>query len=351
MRDPLVNIIIVTWKQFEYIYECIESVLNCGYPNIKIYLVDNNSKRSDYEELYKRYRLIKNIIFFRKKSNTGFAGGCNYALPHIKKGYIIFLNDDVIVTKNWLKPIIEYMGRNPEVGACQPKIRDMKQPEYFEYAGAAGGFMDVYGYPFCRGRIFFTREKDEGQYNDIVDLVWTSGSCMVTKAEVIKKIGVFDESFFMYGEEADLCWRMNFAGYRLVSIPSSIVYHYGSASMKKFQSHKKVFFHHRNGLILLFKNYTLRELFRYFPIRIFLDFVGFWYYFFNAPSNSFALITGYIHFLYSLPQLLRKRTHAPFKSAMKKRPVYPLYKDSIIIDYFLLKRKKFKQLPFVYKQN
>lgn len=153
MKSPLVNFIIVTWNQFDYIGKCLESILDCNDPNIKIYLVDNNSKRDDYEKLYKKYRYIKNIIFFRLNRNRGFAGGCNFALSRIKKGYIVFLNDDVSVAKNWLAPIVEYMEKNPLVGACQPKIRDMKRREYFEYAGAAGGF---YG---CL-RISFLQRKD-----------------------------------------------------------------------------------------------------------------------------------------------------------------------------------------------
>ncbi|MCL5434771.1 MAG: glycosyltransferase [Patescibacteria group bacterium] len=178
---PLVNIVIITTDQFAFIGECLGSILDSKYKNIQIFMVYNNSDLSKYQDFYKTYKHFKKIKFLRLTKRTGFGGACNYALKKIKKGYVVLLNDDTIVSKNWLNPIINYMEKHPEVGACQPKIRSMRNKAYFEYAGAGGGFMDVYGYPFCRGRIFYTIEKDNGQYDDIVDVVWTSGNCLITK--------------------------------------------------------------------------------------------------------------------------------------------------------------------------
>lgn len=345
MKKPTVNIIIVTTNQFKFVGDCIKTVLNSGYPNIKIFLVDNNSNKTEYDRFYNNYKNIKELNFSRLAKNAGFAHACNHAIKRIKKGYIVFLNDDTMVTKHWLEPVIEYMEKNPEVGACQPKIKDMKRKEFFEYAGAGGGFMDVYGYPFCRGRIFYTVEKDRGQYDDTVNVVWTSGNCMITRVDVIKKVGLMDEIFFIYGEEADLCWRMHYYGYRLAYIPSSVVYHYGSGTMGR-ESPRKVFLHHRNGLILLLKNYTIFELIKYLPVRIFLDIISFWYYLIDnkLPMNSLAVLRAYISLFYLMPAIIEKRKTAAFRNCQLNNNYYPLYKKSVILNYFLYKKKKYNQL-------
>ena len=345
MKHPLVNIVLVTYNQFKFVPDCIESVLACNYKNIKFYLVDNNSEKNGYESFCSKFRSNKNITFYRLEKNIGFPGACNYALKNIKKGYIVFLNDDTIVTKDWLNPIISYMEKNPDVGACQPKIKNMRKKNYFEYAGAAGGCMDVYGFPFCRGRIFFTAEKDYGQYDKVTRLVWCSGACMITKAEVLKKVGFFDDIFFIYGDESDLCWRMHFYGYKLMYIPTSTIYHYGSGTMDR-QPYKKIYLHHRNGIILLFKNYTAIELVQYLPIRIFFDFCAFWFYILKSRifMNALAIPLAYINLLYLTPQLLKRRRFAAFKIKKKGIERYPLYRGSIVLDYFLLRKRKYSQL-------
>jgi hypothetical protein len=345
MNEPLVNIIIITTNQFRFIGKCIYSLLDSNYKNIKIFSIDNNSNRKEYQEFYNKHKHIKQISFFRLKKNVGFAGACNYGIKKIKKGYIVFLNDDVIVSKDWLIPIISYMEKNSEVGACQPKIKNMVKRSFFDYAGAAGGMMDVYGYPYCRGRIFYTVERDAGQYDDMIDLVWCSGACMVTKKEVITKVGLLDEIFFIYQEEADFCWRMHFFNYRLVYIPTSTIFHYGSATMKN-GTFKKTLLHHRNTLILLIKNYTARELWRYLPIRIVFDFISFWYYFIGQGNftNACAVVCAYANLMYLMPSIIKRRKKAAFKMRNKNKKPYPLYKNSIIVNYFLLNRKSVKNL-------
>lgn len=340
MNEPLVNIIIITTNQFRFIGECIRSLMNCRYGNLKIYSIDNNSKKDDYMAFYNAHKHIKQISFIRLHKNLGFAGACNVGIKKITRGYIVFLNDDVIVEKNWLRPIISYMEAHPDVGACQPKILDMTDRRAFNYAGAAGGLMDVYGYPFCRGRVFYTLEKDTGQYDDMVDLVWCSGACLITKKEVLRRVGLFDEIFFIYGEESDLCWRMHFHSYRLTYVPASKVYHYGSATMKN-GTFQKTFLHHRNGLILLLKNYTKSELMRYLPVRIFLDAVSFWYYFLGQGHlmNALAVVYAYIHLIRIIPAILERRKHTAFIMKNVNTKPYPLYVGSVIFDYFILHKK------------
>lgn len=346
-NPPLVNIIILTTNQFAFIGECIRSILSANYKNIQIYLIDNNSNKKDYDKFYNSHKHLKRLKFFRRKNALGFGNASNFGLKKIKKGYVVLLNDDTIVSKNWLDPIITYMEEHPEVGACQPKIKNMRKKTHFEYAGAGGGFMDVYGYPFCRGRIFYTLEKDSGQYDDLIDVVWVSGNCFVTKIETLRKVGLLDEIFFIFGDEADLCWRMYFYGYRLVYIPQSVVYHHGSGTVGNDTS-KKVYLHHRNGLILLLKNYTVSQLIRYLPFRIFLDFVAFWYYILDnkLPLNALAVAKAYINVIYLLPKILKRRQNAAFKIKKDNLSVYPLYNKSIIIDYFIHKKNKFDQLKF-----
>lgn len=343
MKKPLVNVIIVTFNGYDLTEACIRSLFNCGYPNLKMYLVDNGSEKRNYETFYKKYRNNKAIAFIHLKKNIGFGGGCNAALRRITDGYIVFLSNDTEVTKNWLDPIIAYMEENPEVGACQPKIKDIKRKDYFEYAGAAGGFMDIYGFPFTRGRVFFTIEKDFGQYDNPTDVVWCSGVAIVTKKEVIDKTDLFDEIFFLYAEEADLCWRIHHVGYRLVFIPESLVYHYGT----KKSSIDKTFFSHRNGLIMLIKNYSLYELIRFFPIRLVFDGIAFFYYLVTLyPKHSLDVIKAYASLCLLLPKVLQHRAKVDRlkEEHGESKFTYPIFRRSVVIEYFLKGQKTFAAL-------
>ncbi|RJQ27597.1 glycosyltransferase family 2 protein [Candidatus Parcubacteria bacterium] len=351
-KYPNVSVIIVTFQEYELTEKCLESVLNSTYKNIKVFLVDNCSDEKIYKSFYKKHKDNKKIEFIRSKKNLGFGGGCNKAIEKINEGYVVLLNNDTEVDKYWLNPVIDYMEKHPNIGACQPKIKDLRRKNYFEYAGAAGGFMDVYGYPFSRGRIFYTLEEDEGQYDDIVELVWCSGTAMIIKQEVFREVGLLDEIFFMYGEESDLCWRINHAGYKLMHIPESIVYHKGMGTMKKNPSYKKVFFHHRNGLILLLKNYTVKEIARYVSIRVLLDGVTFFYYLIKAPHNLnwLAVIVSYINLFFLLPQIIKRHWQIR-KVKMASKSLAPiLYKKSIVFDYFIKRQEFFNDLPF-YKNH
>lgn len=349
---PLVSIVVVTFNTYEHTERCLQSILMSNYSNFTVFLVDNGSKEEVFNEFYSAHKTDKNINFLRLVKNEGFGEGCNQAIRRIKEGYIIFLNNDTVVDKDWLGPLVRYMEKNPEVGACQPKIKDIRYKDYFEYAGAAGGFMDVYGFPFARGRIFFTLEKDKGQYDNIAKVVWCSGTAMITKKEVLEKTGDFDNIFFMYGEESDLCWRMHHVGYKLVIVPKSIVRHYGGGTMSRNPRYKKTFFSHRNGIILLAKNYSLLELLRYLPVRIFFDLVAFCYYLFSYPLNSLALTLAYMSMLVLIPRIVisRKSTNKVKKEFPSGGNTnYPLYGKSIIVDYFLRRKKTFSSLNFSLK--
>jgi GT2 family glycosyltransferase/SAM-dependent methyltransferase len=348
INQPLVNIIIVTLNRYDFTEKCLASLLAGGYDSIKFFLVDNGSRADVYEYFFNRHQDNPKIEFTRSEKNLGFGAGCNLALGKIKEGYVVFLNNDTEVGKYWLQPIIDFMEKHPDVGACQPKIKDIMRKDYFEYAGAAGGFMDVYGYPFTRGRIFYTLEKDDGQYDNIIDLTWCSGTAMVTKKEALDKVGYFDEAFFMYSEEVDLCWRLKRAGYRLVSIPDSIVYHHGMGTMKMSQSYKKTFYLHRNGLIVIIKNYCIKDLIRYLPVRLLLDFVAFFYYLIQHPFNLnwLAVVRADASVLICLPAIYKKRQEINSRKIKDGgNSSYPsLYRRSIVFDYFILGKKKFSAI-------
>lgn len=342
---PFVNIIIVTYNEFHYTEKCIETLFRDGYPNKKIILVDNASEYSSYNVFVQKYHGLSNVVCIRSEKNLGFGGGCNLGLESVSSGYVVFLNNDTEVVPGWLESVVMYMEENQSVGACQPKIKNLQNKEYFEYAGAAGGFMDVYGYPFTRGRVFYTLEKDTGQYDDVVKLVWCSGTAMITKKSVLDKVGLFDDIFFMYGEEADLCWRIHRAGWDLVFIPESVVYHHGMGTMKKNKSSWKTFLLHRNGLILLFKNYSFFELLKYFPVRMLLDCITFWYYLVIYPPNAISIIRSYGSFFLLIPQVVKSRySDAKKIGNVYNNRTYPLYKRSVVVDYFLLKKKKFSEI-------
>jgi GT2 family glycosyltransferase len=244
-------IVILNWNGLDWLKKFLGTVVsNSTYPETVVYVADNGSADGSPEWVASNYRDVR-IIWMEK--NNGFAGGYNIALRQIEAKYYVLLNSDIEVTSGWLKPLIRYMDDNPDVASCQPKIRSFRNRDYFEYAGAAGGFIDKYGYPFCRGRIFNYVEKDIGQYDNTMDVFWTTGACMVVRAEAWRRCGGFDDDFFAHMEEIDLCWRLHKAGYRVSCVPDSIVYHVGGG-MLPYESELKTYLNFRNNLFMLYKN-------------------------------------------------------------------------------------------------
>lgn len=221
-------IVILNWNGIEYLKMFLGTVVKHSISSdTDIYVADNGSTdgSADWvEENFSEVRLIK------LDKNYGFAGGYNRAIDQLDAEYYLLINSDIEVTEGWLPPLLSFMEGNRDAASCQPKILSYNRKSYFEHAGAAGGFIDKYGYPFCRGRILNISEKDEGQYNDQVDLFWSSGACMIMRAETWKRCGGFDADFFAHMEEIDLCWRFNRAGFRSVFIPESTVFHVGGRS-------------------------------------------------------------------------------------------------------------------------
>ena len=215
-----------------------------------VYVADNGSTDASVDMLCREFLTVRLILL---EENQGFADGYNMALQEVDAEYVVLLNSDVEVTEHWLQPLVDYMDAHPEAAACQPKIRSWRQKEMFEYAGAAGGFIDFLGYPFCRGRILDSIESDKGQYDDPREVFWASGACMAVRADVFRSLGGFDGDFFAHMEEIDFCWRAQLAGYAVRVEPRSCVLHVGGGTLPN-NSPQKIYLNFRNNLCMLFKN-------------------------------------------------------------------------------------------------
>ena len=225
-------------------------VEHTSLPGCEVVVADNGSTDDSLEVLKTEFPSVKTIVLDR---NYGFAEGYNRALAQIESTYTVLLNSDVEVTDGWLAPLLDYMDAQPDIAAVQPKIKSWEHKDYFEHAGAAGGFLNSLGYPYCRGRVLWKVEEDKGQYDSIVEVDWTSGACMCVRTQVYKDCGGLDASFFAHMEEIDLCWRMRNNGWRLVCLPQSVVYHLGGGSLH-YDSPRKTYLNHRNNLLMIRKN-------------------------------------------------------------------------------------------------
>jgi GT2 family glycosyltransferase len=261
-----IAVVILNWNGVKLLEQFLPSVIQYS-PEATIYVADNASTDESIEFVKNNYPTIKII---QNKTNQGFAGGYNQALQHIDAEIYALVNSDIEVTKNWLKPMLETFETEPETAIIQPKILDFKRKGYFEYAGAGGGFIDKFGYPFCRGRIFDTLEKDNGQYDDKTEIFWASGACFFIRSAIYKEVKGFDEDFFAHQEEIDLCWRTINKGYKIKYNSESIVYHVGGATLQQANP-KKTFLNFRNSLLMLTKNLPQQSLFQVLIARMFLD--------------------------------------------------------------------------------
>lgn len=261
-----IAVVILNWNGVKLLEQFLPSVIQYS-PEATVYVADNASTDESIEFVKNNYPTIKIV---QNKTNQGFAGGYNDALQHIDAEIYALVNSDIEVTENWLKPILETFEKESETAIIQPKILDFKKKDYFEYAGAGGGFIDKYGYPFCRGRIFDTLEKDNGQYNDKTEIFWASGACFFIRSTVYKELKGFDEDFFAHQEEIDLCWRTINKGHKIKYCSESIVYHVGGATLQQANP-KKTYLNFRNSLLMLTKNLPQNTIFQVLIVRMLLD--------------------------------------------------------------------------------
>ena len=265
----LTAIVILNWNGLRFLQEFLPSVV-ANSPGCDVVVADNASTDGSIAFLQQEYPQVRII---QHSTNLGFCEGYNEALRQVDAKYYVLLNSDVAVTPGWTEPIISMMEADERIAVCQPKINARQHPDFFEYAGAAGGMLDSLGYPFCRGRLFETLEEDKGQYNDIQEVFWATGACMFVRAEVYHALGGLEPAFFAHMEEIDFCWRAKNAGYRVMYNGHSQVYHVGGGTLHK-SNPRKTYLNFRNGLALLYKNLPAGELFSILVIRILLDWIA-----------------------------------------------------------------------------
>ena len=253
----LVAVVILNWNGKKYLEQFLPSLIEHTGSDAEIVVADNASTDDSLSFLKTNFPSIRVI---QNTTNGGFARGYNLALKQVEADYYVLLNSDIEVTANWLKPVISMMEQDEKIGACQPKIRSFHHRNSFEYAGAAGGYIDEYGYPFCRGRLFLTIEEDNGQYDDTVEISWASGACMFVRSRLFHQLGGLDDDFFAHMEEIDFCWRLHNYGYRVMYCPGSTVYHIGGGTLPK-ASWRKTYFNFRNNF---FNNYFIIYFYNYF---------------------------------------------------------------------------------------
>ncbi|HYG41177.1 MAG TPA: glycosyltransferase family 2 protein [Cytophagales bacterium] len=334
-----VAIVILNFNGCKFLEKFLPGLLehSSTYP---IYVIDNNSSDNSLELLKAKFPQVRVIVHDR---NYGFCQGYNLGLVQINAQYYILLNSDIEVTANWIDPVIELMEKDPSIAACQPKIKAYHDKESFEYAGAAGGFIDKWGYPFCRGRVFNTLEKDENQYDTNLEIFWATGACFFVRSDAFHQLEGLDKDFFAHMEEIDLCWRLKARGYKIFYCTDSEVYHVGGGTLP-MDSPKKTYYNFRNGLFMLYKNLPADRLYFVVFVRLLLDYLTFVKFALSGTfTKAFSIIKAHIDFFKEIGNLKIKRKKNFIVEDYKK--MTGVYGRSLFIDYFILQKKKFEELP------
>jgi GT2 family glycosyltransferase len=306
-----------------------------------IVVADNGSTDGSVDFIRSFFPSVQLINIER---NLGFCGGYNFALKQVSATYYVLLNSDVEVTKGWLHPIVSLFNRDPTIAAIQPKILSFRHKTHFEYAGAAGGYLDALGYPFCRGRIFDKLEEDQGQFNDSVPIFWATGACHFVRSTVFHEMGGLDEDYFAHMEEIDFCWRLKRAGYQIYFEGSSTVYHVGGGTLSS-ASPRKTYLNFRNGLSLIFKHLPTSQLIWKLPLRVVLDWAAAFKFLLQpSPKDFVAVLQAQFDFLKNILIEIRKRRGLERK--LNNFNVTEIYPNWLVVDYFLLDKSKFNQLRF-----
>jgi len=332
-------VVILNWNGKKFLKQFLPALTRfTNLPDTEIIIADNFSTDDSIDFLHQNYPSLKII---KLDKNYGFTGGYNRALKKVDAKYYVLINSDIEVTKNWLIPLVEVMDGNDKIAAIQPKIKAYYQKNHFEYAGASGGFIDKLGYPFCRGRILDTLEKDTGQYNDEREIFWATGACMMIRAELFHHFGGFDDDFFAHMEEIDLCWRLKNSGYKILVQPQSEVFHVGGGTLPI--SPFKLYLNYRNNLFLLYKNLPKGKLFPTIFKRMVLDGLSAFIYLLKLSFRNFtAVFKAHLHFYQSLKKLRLKRKELLLNRSNNNHK--EILKGSIVIKYFFRSKKFFSQI-------
>lgn len=341
MSSSSVAIVILNYNGKKHLESFLPSVIHTSYDNAKLIIADNGSTDDSIPFLAANY---PGITYLQRNTNEGFAGGYNWALSLIDADYYVLLNSDVEVTPNWLEPMVSLLDNNLHIAACQPKILAYNAKGCFEYAGAAGGWIDTLGYPFSRGRIFDVCEIDNGQYDECEHIFWATGASLFIRSSAYKQVGGLDESFFAHQEEIDLCWRLQRVGYSIMSCPISVVYHVGGGTLPR--GGRKVFLNFRNNLLMLGKNLPFAELIWIIPARFCLDAISAWK---GVLQGDFSFFYAIVKAHMSVMSIWTKQIFKEGDKTMMapKKPMKALtgvFKGSIIWCYFVKKQTKFSEI-------
>ncbi|MEL6559006.1 MAG: glycosyltransferase family 2 protein [Bacteroidota bacterium] len=331
-----VSIVILNYNGKGYLEQFLPALIQHSTPH-EIVVADNASTDDSVELLNNSFPQVRLIALDK---NYGYAGGYNEALRLIDSEYLVLVNSDIEVTPGWVEPLIDKLDSNQNIVACQPKIRAFHNKEYFEYAGAAGGFIDWLGYPFCRGRILDNLEKDDGQYDSDIDIFWASGACFAIRKEVFHAAGEFDSGFFAHMEEIDLCWRIQNLGYKISFCHESLVYHVGGGTLSS-NNPRKTYLNFRNGLYLLVKNLPFGKLIFTLPVRSFLDLVAA-IKFLADGNGKHSLSVFKAHWHAAIPGI----KYFMNKAKNRRNNTKLISQKLIVFQYFLRKKKKYSDINF-----
>lgn len=337
MMEPSVAVVILNWNGQKLLEKFLPGIVLSQYKNLQMIVGDNASTDNSLafvEQHYPQIRIIKN------DRNYGFAEGYRKVLSQVKADYYVLLNSDVEVPPNWIAPVVAQMEADPLIAVAQPKIKWQKNKVQFEYAGAAGGFLDLHGFPFCRGRLFDTVEMDNGQYDDGAEIFWASGAALFIKSKLWEEVGGLDPDFFAHMEEIDLCWRLKNLGYKVVFCPNAEVYHVGGGTLNSNNPYK-TYLNFRNNLIILQKNLPLGDAYFRIFVRICIDFIA-WLHFLAQGKVAFALAVSkaHCHFFLAIFKNAKKRTGRQINFQAHAGQ----YPSSIVYAYFVKKVRFFSEL-------
>ena len=331
-----VAVVILNWNGKHHLKQFLPNVVQNSH-GATLILADNASTDGSVEWVSSNFKQVRVI---QNGANLGYAGGYAKALEQVDEEIQVLLNSDVEVAEGWLEPLLNRFEQEKDLGAIQPKILDLSNRTRFEYAGACGGFIDVFGIPFCRGRIFDHLETDLGQYDTRTDVFWATGACLAIRKSAYHQAGGLDAQLFAHMEEIDLCWRMWRSGWRVAVEPASTVWHLGGGTLQK-ESPFKTYLNFRNGLFVMVRNLNTAGLFWVLPLRLAFDAVAAWHALFTGRPQFFvAVLKAHFHVLLGLPNALGKREG---NYEVKPKGIWP---KSVILAYFLRKKKKFSDLSW-----
>ncbi len=337
MAQPLVSVVIPHWNGVEVLSECLESLSETKYPNMEIIVVDNASTDGSPDWVSLNFPQVKLI---ENDQNYGYAGGCNRGAKTAEGEYLVFLNNDTIQDHHWLAGLVDFMNLNSNVAAVQPKILDFFERTKFDYAGGAGGWLDILGFPFARGRVFLEQERDNGQYDKMRPIFWASGTAIMVRKSDFETAGGFDEIFFAHQEEIDLCWKFHLMGKEIWAIPNSTIYHKNAVTLPMF-TRMKQYLNHRNSYLMVLSNYSLPITLYLAPIRFALELVAALYAIVRLDLNHLlGIIQAQLWILFHPHVIIHRRKKVKQVRKIKDKKIFKrLYWGSVVLDYYIRRKK------------